>query len=89
MTDINAREILAKEIVDFMLKYGDTYELRDCYDSVEDFVTETIMALYDAVKRKVMALVLKEYVEWWDITDEEDEIMVAKAAILYQILITL
>lgn len=82
-------ETLAKEIVDFMLKYGDTYELRDYYESVEDFITETIQALYDKVKRKVMALVLKEYVEWWEIENEEDMEMVTKATELYRKVVSL
>ena len=89
MTDVNARETLGKEIADFMLKYGDTYELNDCYESFEEFVTETIMALYDAVKRKVMALVLKEYVEWWKIENEEDKEMVTKATELYRKVVSL
>ena len=72
-------ETLAKEIVSFMIKYGDTYELRDCYESVEEFVTETIAALYDKVKRHIMALVLKEYIEWSDCEEEATE-----AAVLYR-----
>lgn len=77
-------EALAKEIVNFMLKYGDTYELKDCYESVEDFITETIACLYDKVKRNVMALVLKEYIEWADDDKEATE-----AATLYRKVITL
>ena len=73
------REALGKEIAKFMWDYGDIYELRDIYDSFEEFVTEIVASLYDRVKRNVMALVLKESIEW---SDDEDEAV--KAAELYR-----
>ena len=72
-------EKLGKEIATFMWDYGDIYELRDCYDSFEEFVTETIACLYDRVKRNIMALVLKDYIEWSDDDEEATE-----ASILYR-----
>ena len=72
-------ENLGNEIATFMWDYADWYELRDCYDSFEELVTETIASLYDRVKRNVMALVLKESIEW---SDDEDEAV--KAAELYR-----
>ena len=73
------REILALEISEFVWNY-DIYEARDCYESYEELITETMRALYDKAKRNVIALWLKEIIEWEEGLEEE----IAKAAELYR-----
>ena len=73
------REMLALEISEFIWTY-DIYEARDCYESYEELITETIRSLYDKVKRNIIALWLKEIIEWKEGLEEE----IAKAAELYR-----
>lgn len=69
---------LAERISSFM--YGhDTYGFKDCYETLEDFTREILMSLYDKVKRNVIALELKEIVEWSEIDVEAYE-----ASMLYR-----
>ena len=85
MDYIKVIENLGKEIAEFMLEYGDTYEFRDCYEDYgnesfnEMFITETIKTLYDTVKRNIMALYLKDIMSFSDYDDEA-----LKAAELYR-----
>lgn len=78
------REKLAKEIVNFMLKYGDTYEFRDCYESVEDFVMEIVSSLYNSVERNGIAKDL-----YTRSTQSDDEKEASKASILYRKVVAL
>lgn len=76
-------EKLAKEIATFMW-HVDLYEAHDAYDSFEEFITEIIRGLYNPIYRKVLALTLKEIVEWGGIEEEASE-----AATLYRKVVTL
>ena len=71
-------EILAKEIATFMW-HVDLYEAHDAYESFEELITEIIRGLYNPIYRKVLALTLKEIVEWGRIEEEATE-----AAVLYR-----
>lgn len=59
---------LAEKICTFMCG-TDLYEAKDCYDSLEEFITETAKCLWLSVHRKAIATALKEIVEW----HEDDE----------------
>ena len=79
MTGVSKREKLGRAIAEFMWKYGDWYELRDCYDSFEDFVTETISSLYNSRERNEIA---KDLYTRSKQSDDEKE--ASKASILYR-----
>lgn len=59
---------LAEKLCTFMCG-TDLYEFKDCYDSLEEFITETAKCLWLSVHRKAIATALKEIVEW----HEDDE----------------
>lgn len=56
---------LAEKICTFMCGV-DLYEAKDCYDSLEEFISETAKCLWLSSHRKAIATALKEIVEWHD-----------------------
>lgn len=65
---------LAKKIAEWVWNNGDRYELRDCYDSYEDFESETIMGMSNAEQRKGIA----HYLRFTTFETEEDDAYASK-----------
>ena len=57
----------------------DLYEFKDCYDNLEEFITETAKCLWLSSHRKAIATALKEIVEWHD-----DDETASEASMLYR-----
>lgn len=74
---------LARRICEFMVSL-DPYNAKDCYDNIEDFITETIAGLYDERRRKGIAADLKGTAEWCE--DEDDA---SEASLLYREVVAL
>lgn len=63
---------LAEKICTFMMGV-DLYEFKDCYESLEEFITETAKCLWLSSHRKAIAAALKEIVEWHEDDDTAKE----------------